>query len=196
MASHTPGPITEQAANGPPATPRDEPLTFLFTDVEGSTRLWETSPERMRSALERHDAILRSAIADSGGEVVKTTGDGLMAVFAVPVGALTAAVAAQHGLFAETWPHGCPIRVRMGIHTGEVESRGGDFFGPAVNRTARIMSAGHGGQVLLSEATAGFVEGRLPAGDYLLGGTADLATMPWSALVELLDDALTEVQAR
>ena len=87
-----------------------------------------------------------------------------MAVFAVPVSAVTAAVAAQRGLFAETWPHGCAIRVRMGIHTGEVESRGGDFFGPAVNRTARIMSAGHGGQVLLSEATAGFVEGRLPAG--------------------------------
>ena len=100
----------------------------------------------------------RSAIAGSGGEIVKTTGDGLMAVFAVPADAVTAAVAAQHGLFAETWPIGCAIRVRMGIHTGEVESRGGDFFGPAVNRTARIMSAGHGGQVLLSEATAGFVE--------------------------------------
>ena len=164
MASHTTGPITEQAANEPPTTPRDEPLTFLFTDVEGSTRLWETNPERMRPALERHDAIIRSAIADSGGEIVKTTGDGLMAVFAVPLDAVTAAVAAQHGLFAETWPLGCAIRVRMGIHTGEVESRGGDFFGPAVNRTARIMSAGHGGQVLLSEATAGFVEGRLPDG--------------------------------
>ena len=164
MASHTTGPITQRAAHGPPTTPRDEPLTFLFTDVEGSTRLWEANPETMRSALERHDAIIRSAIADSGGEVVKTTGDGLMAVFAIPVGAVTAAVAAQRGLFAETWPHGCAIRVRMGIHTGEVESRGGDFFGPAVNRTARIMSAGHGGQVLLSEATAGFVEGRLPAG--------------------------------
>ena len=142
----------------------DEPLTFLFTDVEGSTRLWETNPETMRPALERHDAIIRSAIAASGGEIVKTTGDGLMAVFAAPVGAVTAAVAAQHGLFAETWPHGCAIRVRMGIHTGEVESRGGDFFGPAVNRTARIMSAGHGGQILLSEATAEFVEGRLPDG--------------------------------
>ncbi len=164
MASHTSGPITQQAGDGPPTTPRDESLTFLFTDVEGSTRLWEANPETMRSALERHEAIIRSAIAESGGEVVKTTGDGLMAVFAVPVGAVTAAVAAQHGLFAQTWPDGCAIRVRMGIHTGEVESRGGDFFGPAVNRTARIMSAGHGGQVLLSEATAGFVEGRLPDG--------------------------------
>jgi predicted ATPase/class 3 adenylate cyclase len=164
LASHTPGPITEEAAPGSPTTLHDEPLTFLFTDVEGSTRLWESNPETMRSALERHDAIMRSAIADSGGEVVKTTGDGLMAVFAVPAGAVTAAVAAQHGLFAETWPAGCPIRVRMGIHTGEAETRGGDFFGPAVNRTARIMSAGHGGQVLLSDSTAGYVEGRLPDG--------------------------------
>jgi predicted ATPase/class 3 adenylate cyclase len=164
LASQTTGPITEQGASGPPAAPPDEPLTFLFTDVEGSTRLWETNPERMRSALERHDAIMRSAITGSGGEVVKTTGDGLMAVFAVPAGAVAAAVAAQHGLLSEPWPDACVIRVRMGIHSGGVEMRGGDFFGPAVNRTARIMSAGHGGQVLLSEATAGFVEGRLPDG--------------------------------
>ena len=164
MAPHTTGPITEQAANGPRATPRDEPLTFLFTDVEGSTRLWETNPEPMRSALERHDGILRSAIADSGGEVVKTTGDGLMAVFAAPDGAVTAAVAAKRGLFAEAWPTGCAIRVRIGIHTGEAESRGGDFFGPAVNRTARIMAAGHGSQVLLSDATAAVVGGALKNG--------------------------------
>ena len=107
MASQASGPITQRAGDGLSTTPRDESLTFLFTDVEGSTRLWEANPETMRSALERHDAILRSAIADSGGKIVKTTGDGLMAVFAVPVGAVTAAVAAQRGLFAETWPHGC-----------------------------------------------------------------------------------------
>jgi predicted ATPase/class 3 adenylate cyclase len=155
--------MTEQAAAAQ-TTPRSAPapLTFLFTDVEGSTRLWEQRPDAMRAALERHDAIVRTAIAESEGEIVKTTGDGLMAVFASPSGAIAAALAAQRGLFAQAWPEGCLIRVRMGIHTGEVEERGGDFFGPAVNRTARIMSAGHGGQVLLSEATAGLVEGLLP----------------------------------
>ena len=155
--------MTEQAAPASTTTPdAPAPLTFLFTDVEGSTRLWEERPEGMRSALERHDAIVRSAIADAQGQIVKTTGDGLMAVFASPLGAVTAAVAAQLALFGQAWPDGCLIRVRMGIHTGEVESRGGDFFGPAVNRTARIMSAGHGGQVLLSEVTAGIVESALP----------------------------------
>jgi predicted ATPase/class 3 adenylate cyclase len=155
--------LTEQAAAAP-TTPRDAPgpVTFLFTDVEGSTRLWEERPEGMRSALERHDAIVRSAIADAQGQIVKTTGDGLMAVFASPIAAVTAAVAAQLELSGQAWPDGCLIRVRMGIHTGDVEARGGDFFGPAVNRTARIMSAGHGGQVLLSETTAGLVESALP----------------------------------
>ena len=155
--------MTEQAAAAQ-TTPRSAPapLTFLFTDVEGSTRLWEERPDAMRSALERHETIVRSAIAESDGKVVKTTGDGIMAVFASPTGAVAAALAAQRGLFSQAWPEGCFIRVRMGIHTGEVEERGGDFFGPAVNRTARIMSAGHGGQVLLSEATAGLVEGLLP----------------------------------
>jgi predicted ATPase/class 3 adenylate cyclase len=139
-------------------------LTFLFTDVEGSTRLWEQNPESMRSALARHDLILRAAIREARGDVVKTTGDGLMAVFADPAHAVTAAVAAQRGLLAEAWPTGCAIRVRVGIHTGDAESRGGDFFGPAVNRTARIMAAGHGGQVLLSDATAAAVGGRLAEG--------------------------------
>ena len=141
----------------------DAPLTFLFTDVEGSTRLWERNPEQMRSALARHDVILRAAIAASDGDVVKSTGDGLMAVFAVPIAAVTAGIAAQRALRDEPWPTGCAIRVRMGIHTGEAESRGGDFFGPAVNRTARIMAAGHGGQVLLSGATAELLDGGLPA---------------------------------
>jgi predicted ATPase/class 3 adenylate cyclase len=139
-------------------------LTFLFTDVEGSTRLWEQSPDQMRSALARHDGILRAAIATSGGEVVKATGDGMMAVFDHPSAAVTASVEAQRALGAEAWPHSCAIRVRMGIHTGPAESRGGDYFGPTVNRTARIMAAGHGGQVLLSAATAELLGGAaLPA---------------------------------
>src|SRR6188474_2278023 len=146
------------------AASSDAPLTFLFTDVEGSTRLWEQNPESMRAALARHEVILGAAIAEADGEVVKTTGDGLMAVFAEPPRAVTAAVAAQRALLAETWPTGCAIRVRIGIHTGEAESRGGDFFGPAVNRTARIMSAGHGSQVLLSDATVALVGDALPQG--------------------------------
>jgi predicted ATPase/class 3 adenylate cyclase len=156
------GPIPQPTVDGLPATVPDTPLTFLFTDVEGSTRLWEQNPEAMRSALARHDVIVRSAIADSDGEVVKSTGDGLMAVFALPAAALSAGIAAQRGLLDEPWPDGCAIRVRIGIHTGEAESRGGDFFGPAVNRTARIMAAGHGGQIVLSGSTAALVTGQLP----------------------------------
>ena len=154
--------ITDRTADGSPASPNDAPLTFLFTDVEGSTRLWEQNPQEMRSALARHDVILRSAIAGSDGEVVKSTGDGLMAVFAVPFDAVNAGIAAQQALLVEEWPDGCAIRVRIGIHSGEAESRGGDFFGPAVNRTARIMAAGHGGQILLSGSTAALVGGQLP----------------------------------
>ena len=142
---------------------REAPLTFLFTDVEGSTRLWEQHPQQMQSALERHEVLLRSAIADVNGDVVKTTGDGLMAVFGLPTAAVSAALSAQRALLGESWPARCAIRVRMGIHTGEAEARGGDFFGPAVNRAARIMAVGHGGQILLSGATAVLLDGGLPA---------------------------------
>jgi len=157
------GTIGTGTVDAPPSTaPREAPLTFLFTDVEGSTRLWEQNPDQMRAALARHDAILRTAIAGSDGEVVKSTGDGLMAVFAAPATAVTAGIAAQRGLLNEPWPAMCAIRIRIGIHTGEAESRGGDFFGPAVNRAARIMAAGHGGQILLSGATAALLNGGLP----------------------------------
>jgi predicted ATPase/class 3 adenylate cyclase len=124
-------------------------LAFLFTDIEGSTRLWELHPDRMAQALERHDSILRTAIESRGGTLVKTTGDGVMAVFSDARGALASSVEAQLGLGAEAWP-GEPLRVRMGVHTGDSVAREGDFFGPAVNRTARIMTAAHGGQILAS----------------------------------------------
>jgi predicted ATPase/class 3 adenylate cyclase len=142
---------------------RDATLTFLFTDVEGSTRLWEQNPREMQNALARHDVLLRTAIADSDGTVVKTTGDGLMAVFGGPLAAVTAAIAAQRALFREAWPATCAIRIRIGIHSGEAESRGGDYFGPAVNRAARVMAVGHGGQILLSGASADLLDGGLPA---------------------------------
>jgi len=143
-------------------------ITFLFTDLEGSTRLWEQFPDGMKDALTRHDAILRSAIEGSEGRVVKTTGDGMMAVFADPADAATASLAAQRNMAREAWADCGPLRVRMGVHAGAADQRAGDFFGPTVNRTARIMAAGHGGQVLLSAAAAAAVAEQLPSGAGLL----------------------------
>ena len=115
-------------------------VTFLFTDLESSTRLWEEHPEAMRAALARHDAILRDAVEMHDGHVVKTTGDGLHAAFALAHDALVAALDAQRALVAEDWTLQQPLRVRMGLHTGEAELREGDYFGPAVNRAARVSS--------------------------------------------------------
>jgi predicted ATPase/class 3 adenylate cyclase len=127
-------------------------VTFLFTDVEGSTRLWEEHPDAMKPAMARHDAIVRVAIEGHAGHVVKTTGDGVHAVFAVAPNALAAAIDAQLALARTTGPCG-PLRVRMGLHSGTAELRDGDYFGSAVNRAARLMSVAHGGQVVCSQAT-------------------------------------------
>src|SRR5262245_60234224 len=118
----------------------------------------------MRAALARHDALLRRAVRGHGGHVVKPTGDGLHAAFARAPDALGAALAAQRALAAEPWDLPTPLRARMGLHMGACEEREGDYYGPAVNRAARVMQAGHGGQVLLSQATAALVRGELPAG--------------------------------
>jgi predicted ATPase/class 3 adenylate cyclase len=142
--------------------PSPETLTFVFTDLESSTRLWDEFPDAMRDAVERHDAILRDAVEQSGGRVVKGTGDGLMAVFEVAADGANACLAAQRGLTDVPWGETGPLRVRMGVHAGEAEPRGGDFYGPAVNRTARIMGVAHGGQVLLSERAAGLCLKQLP----------------------------------
>ena len=139
-------------------------LAFLFTDIAGSTGLWERLPGPMTLALERHDLILREAVATHGGRVVKTTGDGMMAVFPTASDAVAASIAAQRMLAEERWGETGPLRVRMGLHVGDAERRGDDFYGPTINRTARIMSAGHGGQVLLSAATAALSADRLPEG--------------------------------
>jgi predicted ATPase len=125
-------------------------VTFLFTDVEGSTRRWEADAEGMRQALAAHDEVLRRAIKAHGGRLFKHTGDGVCAAFASPRSAVDAAVAAQRAL---------ELPVRMGIATGEAELRGGDYFGAVLNRAARVMAAGHGGQVLLAESTAGLLSG-------------------------------------
>src|ERR671912_401551 len=137
--------------------PAEATRTYLFSDVEGSTRLWERHPEAMQDALARHDAILRAAVEGCGGTVVKTTGDGLMAVFGSASAAITASIAAQEGLRDEPWGETGPLRVRMGTHVGEAQTRGGDYYGTAVNRAARVMAAAHGGQVLLSAPTAELV---------------------------------------
>jgi predicted ATPase/class 3 adenylate cyclase len=143
-------------------------FTFLFTDVEGSTRLWERFPQAMKGALERHDSILLTAVAAAGGKVVKTTGDGLMAVFGSAAEAVRACLAAQRGLAEESWPETGALRVRMGLHSGEAQPREDDYFGPAVIRGARIMAVGHGGQVLLSGASAALVADQLPDGAALV----------------------------
>jgi predicted ATPase/class 3 adenylate cyclase len=140
-------------------------VTFLFTDIVGSTRLWQMASEAMPVALARHDAIVRSAVEAHGGYVFSTGGDGFGIAFARAGEAIAAAVEAQGALGAETWPQETPIRVRMGLHTGEVTERGGDYFGTAVNQTARLMTVGHGGQVLCSAITAGLVEAEIELSD-------------------------------
>ena len=125
-------------------------VTFLFTDVEGSTRRWETDADAMRIALAAHDDVLCKAIEAHGGWLFKHTGDGVCAAFASPRSAVDAAVAAQRAL---------ELPVRMGIATGEAELRGADYFGAVLNRAARVMAAGHGGQILLAESTAVLLSG-------------------------------------
>jgi predicted ATPase/class 3 adenylate cyclase len=154
--------VEVQSRIAQPAT--SDTLAFLFTDIEGSTRLWERFPAAMQAALARHDAILQAAIETAGGAVVKSTGDGTMAVFRSSTDGVRASLAAQIALGAEPWGETGPLRVRMAVHTGEADRRGDDYFGPTVNRTARIMAAAHGGQVVLSAVAAGLAADRLPDG--------------------------------
>jgi len=137
--------------------------TILFTDIEGSTRLWDQEPERMRPALARHDAIARSLIEENRGIVVKLTGDGVYAAFADPFDAVAATLQLQLALADPEATNGVPLRVRCGLHTGTIERRDNDYFGSEVNRGARIMSAAHGGQVILSQSVVDSMAGRLPA---------------------------------
>ena len=142
-------------------------VTFLFTDIEGSTRLLQELGDRYVAVRDEHCQIVRAAIAEGGGVEVSTEGDSFFAAFPSPVGAVQAAVTAQHGLANHAWPHGAPVLVRMGLHTGEGTPRGGDYVGIDVNRAARISAAAHGGQVILSDATRGLVERSLPDGTSL-----------------------------
>ena len=139
-------------------------LTFLFTDIEDSTRLWEQQPELMRLALARHDALARATVEKHGGIVVKMSGDGVHAAFGDALDALKAALMFQQEVAALAAVAGIVLRVRCGLHAGAVERRDNDFFGGPVNRAARIMSAAHGGQVLLSQLVAELVQDRCPDG--------------------------------
>jgi predicted ATPase/class 3 adenylate cyclase len=139
-------------------------ITFLFTDIEGSTRLWEQYPEAMHGVLSRHDLLLRQAIESQGGQVFKTMGDEICAAFVTAPAALTAAVAAQRILQGEAWGETGPLRVRIALHTGAAEEREGDYVGPPLNRVARLLAVGYGGQVLLSQPTYELVRDALPDG--------------------------------
>ena len=136
-------------------------ITFLFTDVEGSTRLWEESPVAMKTALARHDAIVRHALESHDGYIFATGGDAFSAAFQSVSDALDAALSAQRMLQAEPW-RGVDIRVRMAIHTGEPEERDGDYFGPTLNRAARILSTAVGSEVLVSNSVAALAGMRAP----------------------------------
>jgi predicted ATPase/class 3 adenylate cyclase len=136
----------------------------LFTDIEGSTKLWERDPEAMSKALFRHDKLLRNAVEAHGGFVFKTVGDAFYVAFSSAPEAVEAALDAQRSLFSEKWEQTGPLRVRMALRTGTAEERGGDYFGPPLNRVARLLSAGHGGQVLLSLSTQELVRDQLPLG--------------------------------
>ena len=148
-----------------PAPPSTALFTFLFSDIEGSTLLWETQPDAMSAALARHDAILRAAIEGAGGSVFKTVGDAFHAAFESPDAALGAAVTAQTALSAEAWglDGGGALKVRIALHTGTAERRDGDFFGASLNWVTRLLEGAHGGQTLLSNTAAQVLES-LPEG--------------------------------
>jgi class 3 adenylate cyclase len=125
-------------------------VTLLLTDIEGSVRLWEADREAMAEASVRHNRLVREQIETAGGQVFKTVDESFRAVFADPSAALAAAVAVQRAAGTEPWPTGSPIRVRMALHSGACAQSDGDYFGPVVNRAARLLATGHGGQVLAS----------------------------------------------
>ena len=134
--------------------PGEPTYAFLATDIEDSTSLWEADPDAMQTALALHDELLAGAVEASSGTVFKGTGDGIYAVFASAVDAIQAAVDAQLALAAERWPTEKPLRVRMAVDEGPASTRDGDYFGPALNRVSRIMSSGHGGQLLVPTSLA------------------------------------------
>jgi len=139
-------------------------VTLLFTDIEDGVRLWEADRDAMAVASARHDRMVRKQIEASGGHIFKAVGEAHRAMFADPVAALSSAVAIQRAAGAEPWPSSLPIRVCMALHSGACAERDGDYVGPVVNRTARLLDIGHGGQVLVTAATYALLADRLPGG--------------------------------
>ena len=137
-------------------------MTFAFTDIEGSTSRWERHGVAMQEAVRRHDAILREAITEHSGQVFKTMGDAFCSTFERPENAVAAMIAAQRMLATEDFSAVDGLRVRAAIHSGTADAREGDYFGPAVNKVARLLAIGHGGQILLTAETATLVDGALP----------------------------------
>jgi predicted ATPase/class 3 adenylate cyclase len=145
-----------------PALPTGN-ITFVFTDIEGSTRLWERHPDLMRQSLARHDELLHSTIASHGGYIFKTVGDAFCAAFSDAQAALNAALDIHRALLHESWPDEIgTLKVRIGLHTGTAEERDGDYFGPTLNRVARLQAAGYGGQTLISQVTTDLIRDTLP----------------------------------
>ena len=151
--------------NASPSSLPTGTLTFLFTDIEGSTRLWEFYPEQMRQAMRRHDTLIETAVAGKRGAVVRPRGEGdsRFAVFKLATDAVEAAIAVQRDFNREPWPLPNKLRVRIAVHTGQADLREGDYYGSAVNRCARLRSVAHGGQILISQATYNLASGALPA---------------------------------
>src|SRR5215212_5487849 len=141
-------------------------VTFLFTDIEGSTTLWEQYPQEMHTALVRHDALVEEIITGHNGVLVRPRGEGdsRFAVFPLATDAVEAAVAVQKAFSDEPWPVPTPLKVRIALHTGDADLRAGDYYGSAVNRCARLRSAAHAGQILISRTTYSLVR------DYPLSG--------------------------
>ncbi|MBV8491402.1 MAG: adenylate/guanylate cyclase domain-containing protein, partial [Candidatus Eremiobacteraeota bacterium] len=155
--------IRNMAATLPTGT-----VTFAFSDIAGSTQRWERRREEMQQALRRHDALLREAIESNGGSVFKTVGDAFCAVFATAPEAVSAALAAQRAIAAGDWSAVEGLQIRMALHTGNAEERDGDYFGPAVNRVARLMGVANEGQIIISRVVADLVQGQMPSGTSLL----------------------------
>jgi class 3 adenylate cyclase len=143
-------------------------LTLVLTDIEGSTRLWEAHRQAMAQALATHDRLVSTVVADHGGRLVKAKGEGdsIFSVFTSPARAATAALELQRALAAEPWPLPTPLAVRVALHVGDAQEREADFYGPVVNRCARLRAIGHGGQTLLSAAAAELVQENLPEGAF------------------------------
>jgi predicted ATPase len=156
------------------------PRSFVLTDIVGSVSLWERDPDQMAQAVARHDAIIGREVVAFDGELVRSKGEGdsTFSVFAHPTKAVAAAVAMQAAVRAERWPTTAHVRVRVGVHTGDAERRDGDWYGPAVNRAARLRALADGNQTLLTGVTAGLVGDRLPAASQLLYRSARVGSLP------------------